>query len=513
MLHTKEDSSHPQFSAGFLALIQAELIRTRNSALQWFPLVGLLIGVISSTFSFWSSGADDASGVLSWQAMFVTGMAAPLLALLGGLSEDRERSARNGGVDLRFVSMQGTRAARLIVLILISALLHCLNFGTAWMLSVLAGRDGAGLLLEAGLLSFIANISTVAIFALIARFIPLIAVLLLAMIYQLIGTLTAENTLWMFIPPSWSVRVMLPVLGIHANAVPIEPGNTLLEESLVLALVLCTIFGAIACYLVIIVSPRRPKAIKNRRSDNNSNSDGDTELEQLGKTLTDSTLDAETNLRTEASAWQSLLAVNVALLKSSATYLSVFAVILLLVVGYVYDSDYVTGLYTYFLLPVGAGFLPVLTWRAVSTAWALSVTENAKLRTAFLAWHFLLILIISVAAVGACIFTTSLTGDVLRMLLLWGTTGTILTFLSAIICIRFGSGAAIAWTIFVTVLAATLGGDVLAETALWIVALPAWPVIANTQIRFWIAIAMQIPLFAIAIPIVYKTMRSHERAS
>lgn len=511
MLHTKEDSSHPQFSAGFPALIQAELIRTRNSTLQWFPLVGLLIGVISSTFSFWSSGADDASGVLSWQAMFVTGMAAPLLALLGGLSEDRERSARNGGVDLRFVSMQGTRAARLIVLILISALLHCLNFGTAWMLSVLAGREGAGLLLEAGFVSFIANVSTVAVFVLIARFIPLIPVLLLAIIYQLIGTLTAENSFWMFVPPSWSVRAMLPVLGIHANAVPIEPGNILLDESPVLGLGLCTIFGAIACYLVVIVSPRRSKATTNRRNDNDFNAE--TEFEQLGNALTGFNFDTKSNPRKEASLWQSLLAINVALLRNMAAYLSLIAVIMLLAVGYIYDSEYVTGLYTYFLLPVGAGFLPVLTWRAVSTAWALSVTENVKLRTAFLTWHFLLIQIISVAAAVACLLTTSLTWDLLRTFLLWGGTGTILTFLSGIICIRFGSGAAIAWTVFVTVLAATLGGDVLAETALWIVALPAWPVIAGTQIRFWTAVFLQISLLAISVPLAYKTMRSYERFS
>lgn len=72
-------------------IIQAEIVRTKGSAVQWFPLIGLWIGITSSTLAFWSAEGHDASGALAWQAMYVTGMAAPLLALLAGLAEDREK--------------------------------------------------------------------------------------------------------------------------------------------------------------------------------------------------------------------------------------------------------------------------------------------------------------------------------------------------------------------------------------------------------------------------------------
>lgn len=33
-------------------IIQAEIVRTKGSAVQWFPLIGLWIGIISSTLAF-----------------------------------------------------------------------------------------------------------------------------------------------------------------------------------------------------------------------------------------------------------------------------------------------------------------------------------------------------------------------------------------------------------------------------------------------------------------------------
>ena len=111
--------------------------------MQWFPLIGLSIGITSSTLAFWSAEGHDASGALAWQAMYVTGMAAPLLALLAGLAEDREKANRYGGTDIRPVSPYAIRAARIGVLIVVSALFHLMNFGSSWALTILDGREGA----------------------------------------------------------------------------------------------------------------------------------------------------------------------------------------------------------------------------------------------------------------------------------------------------------------------------------------------------------------------------------
>jgi len=64
--------------------------------------------------------------------------------------------------------------------------------------------------------------------------------------------------------------------------------------------------------------------------------------------------------------------------------------------------------------------------------------------------------------------------------------------------VRWGTAVTLALSIILTIFSATIGGDVLADSALWAVALPAWPVIATSAVRFFVALPLGIILVAIA---------------
>lgn len=484
-------------------VVRAELIRLKSSTLQWFPLIGLLIGLLSSTFSLWSSGAHDASGILSWQAMYVTGIAAPILALLAGLAETREKKARYGGTNLRPVSPTRTRAARLMVLIAISAVFHLLNFGVAWLYAVVDQRAGAGTILSAGVLAWIGSIATIAVFSIVARATGMMSALLVAVVYQVAGTLTAEASWWWAFPPAWPIRLLLPTLGIHANAVPLEPGHPLANESPVGGLILTLACGVVTAGLAVVFSGQRMAWRRPISRGRNSDTGGD--LKPAMAAPSEAGLSGQPavhvrrkrSTRGDQSPIGVLAAVNRPLIRTAVIPLATAVVVLVYFVALVYSPGYVSGLYTFAILPLGAGLLPVVTWAAISGAWSIAVTENHYIRGAYLAWQSILLLLLAGGAGGAHLLAGGGLTQTVRMVVLWALTGIFLTMVSTALCVRFGSGVAIAATVLWTVVSATLGGDVLAETVLWLVAVPSWPETADTAGRFAIAVVLQ-GLFIIA---------------
>jgi len=75
--------------------------------------------------------------------------------------------------------------------------------------------------------------------------------------------------------------------------------------------------------------------------------------------------------------------------------------------------------------------------------------------------------------------------------------GYVLSVVSLIVVIRFGIWSSLALTIIGTIVAVTVGGDVLAKTILWLIAFPAWPMNADSPGRY--AYAAIITLFFAAI--------------
>ncbi|MDU4634403.1 MAG: hypothetical protein E6Y24_11125, partial [Corynebacterium sp.] len=116
----------------FKRYLSAELLRSRGSAVQWLPLLALPLALMTIVFSAFASPAKDATGVLGWQSMFVTGMYAPLVAVFAAVTERREVLARGGGTWWHRLTTRYEHTARLVVVLASLGAFHLLNFGVSW---------------------------------------------------------------------------------------------------------------------------------------------------------------------------------------------------------------------------------------------------------------------------------------------------------------------------------------------------------------------------------------------
>lgn len=492
-------------------IIRAELIRTRHSAVQWFPAVGLVLGAISSALAIATAGAPNADVIIFWQSMYVTGMAMPLMALLAALAETRERRARSGGTDLRPVSPVRVRAGRLLVLCAVSVVFHGANFGVTWLFVLLGGVEGSGRVFTTGLLAWIGSLGVIAVAGVVARFSGMIPVLVLAVIAQVAGTLVAESETWWAFPPSWPIRLLLPVLGVHANAVPLAPGESIsggdplgAPTALILTLCLIVVAGAVSVF-VSVPRGRHPRR-RGRRSDRTTA--GEPHGGLASGVLPAPSPGPRSSGMTRTGA---VAGVTLALRRTLAAPAVLSAVLLIVVVAAVYPPSYVTQLWTFVLLPLGAGLLPVITWPVMARTWRVTVLENHRSAGAYLLWQVGVVVTLSVAAAGGALAAGAASSDVRWSVVLSVLTGAVLVFVSTALCVRVGTATAVAATTVWTVVSLTLGGDVLADTGLWIIALPSWPETALSGGRSLVALAVLTGLSVVSAAWARREFRAFER--
>ncbi len=470
--------------------LSAELLRCRGSALQWLPLLALPLVVMTVFFSAFASSAEDATGVLGWQSMFITGMYAPLIAVFAGVPERREVLSRGGGTLWRRLHPRYEHASRFLFVVVSLAVFHLLNFGLSWAAVAAQGRADHQLLLIAGVYSFLGAIGIAGLATACARRLGLAVTLILAVIWQVISVLprVVEGQLWWAFPPAWPLRLLLPALRIHQNSVPLEPGDPLLQESPLPALALCLIL-AVAGSLTATMTPRRLRPLSRPRR------------------VTAPTVSAAA---TPAQGWQpatvsraaarsrradALCGFHRAIMTPAVITCLVLSALALIFIALYYPPRYVQGFFVFLLLPVGAGVLPVLVWPGFSGAWPIVYTESRHCSTALLLWLLGIIAVVCTCASVAVIFAGGAATDVLTQLPLAVGVGYVLTVISLIVVIRFGIWSSLALTIVGTIVSVTVGGDVLAKTVLWLVAFPAWPMNADSPGRYACAAIMTL-LFA-----------------
>ena len=169
-----------------------------------------------------------------------------------------------------------------------------------------------------------------------------------------------------------------------------------------------------------------------------------------------------------------------------------------------YDPSVRTGLFTYAILPVDAGLLPVLVWPQLRHAWPLMQIEHPRIRAALLGW---LLTVVALVALVAVVTSGATLIDAARRLLLAVFTGGAMAFFSLAVTVRWGVGWALAWTLFATIFSVTIGGDVLAQSALWIIAPTAWPETATTATRFVVAAVIGVLLYAGSAVLAHRRLR------
>lgn len=455
-------------SIGWVATLRAELARTRWSAAAFLPASGLFLALMSTGFAGLARLNGTIEALLSWQALYATGLAAPLMALLAGLAVHREQMARSGGTLWRNVSRARVAVCRVLVLALLDLVFHLLCFAGIAAVATVYGVSGPLTpLISAGAISWASSLGLLALAALAAERVGLIAVFISSVIWQVTGTVTAEKSWWWAMPPSWAVRANLPPLGIHANAVPLEASSPLATESSWPALLAGLAAAVVATWLMSREATTRTQRASRLRSDRPAR---------------------ERSLR--QGRYQAL---SLGFQGTVIGRLTITALLALGLVAAVYDDSYVTGFYTFALLPLGSSLLAVLAWAAQRESWWTLAVREPNIWMALATWLMLRIVGMSAAAAIMAVWAGG-GADIGRQLPLWILTGAVMVLLSLALVIRWGPGLALGASAVWTVVSATLGGDVLAHTGLWLFGLPAWAETATNPSRVAVAVVISASL-------------------
>lgn len=469
----------------------AEWIRAKGSVLWWLAGAGVLLGLALSVLSL-VGALEDATDMLNWQALLVTGMLAPIAALYAGLVEQREKQSRSGGTLWRSASVTATRAARLIVVWAALGVFFLLDFGATWALAELFGLDHAPRVLLIGFFAWVGSLGVAGLAAAVSRRYGLLVALAGAVVWQIGLGFFTERDWWWANPGAWPLRLILPTMGLHFNATPLEADSPLLQESPWPAFALCLLLTAIGFTCAVVVSPRTFPLIRHSKT-----------VHAVTAPVTADAAHLAASRPASAPALAALRGINRAA-SNTAVVACVILSTLAMLFAVRYGPSVRTGLFTYLILPVGAGLLPVLVWPQLRPAWSLIQIEHPRVRAALLSWLFIVVALVALVA-GATSGTTLI--DATRRLLLTLLVGGAVAFVSLAVTARWGVGWALALTLFVTVFSVTIGGDVLAESALWVLAPTAWPETATSPARFLIAAVAGALLFAGSAALTLRCLR------
>lgn len=464
-----------------MAALRAEWIRARGSTLWWLASAGLLVGLVLTAFSLMGR-ANDAYGLLHPQGVLLTGMSAPIAAIFAGVAEHREREARSGGTLWRPAAPTAVRAARLAVVWMALAAFVLLDFAVPFAATVAFEMDGAGRVALVGLFILLGMLGPAGFAAAATRRVGLLPTLLVAFAFTIELGYFAERDWWWANPGAWPARLALPALGLHFNLLPLEPDSPLVGESPLPALALTLLLAAVG-FAAGTLTPRRTRPVLKRRTTH--------EVAAPAAAGPAIPRPARTGF---LSAWKGV--ARAGRMPSLSMVLVLTALVLLFATRY--PEDVRQALFAYAILPVGAGVLPTLVWPRIRPAWALMQVEHPRVGAALLAWFTSIVVLV-------CLFAGVVTGSA-RFGALSLVAGTVLVLAALAVTVRFGVMWTLAATVLVTIVSATIGGDVLAESFLWIAAVPAWPVTA-TGPRVWVALAVGAVLSAALVVELHRGLR------
>ncbi|ARU45215.2 hypothetical protein [Corynebacterium silvaticum] len=310
--------------------------------------------------------------------------------------------------------------------------------------------------------------------------------MLVAVLWQIVGVISTEKEFWYFSPPAWALGIMLRPMNIHVNAVPLEPDSPLRTESPALGLILCLLLALLAGVLTYSVSPASPTTEKHRclfmqhrqhQDQNRTTTDED-------HTAFDLAHIAQGTDRKPVGCLRAIGAFARSLRRTGIYPLSILTVVLITLTVFTYSEITALQLYSYFLVPLGTGFLSVLSWYATRSVYSQSALDNPRAHTGFALTHTAIVSVITLVVYA---ITRAPFPSIVLLLLL----GSALATGCCTAVMRFGNATPIVLSLIVCVLSITIGGDVLAHTKLWVIGIAGWPLLASADpMRFTVAFAL-----------------------
>lgn len=443
-----------------LAAFRIELIKTNGTFTAIFPYLGIAFSLLSIGFSALASGQDFTTTPYAWHGVYSTGLMAPLCAVLVASCERREAQAQRGGLDYRPISPLKLRVARWLVLALSALGFQVLSFAPLLLFG--AGPQTG---LVAGL-SWLGMLGPLGIFALVARVGGLAPTLLFSVLWQVVAVWGAGSQYWFLCPPAWAVRVILVPMNVNPNLTPLAADSPLKAENPLLGILLCCLLAGVGLWCCLF-APR---------------------LRRRGFVKGSATRPASMSLNGghNARSVRRLPTVLPTLLswRRSGIYpLSISSLILLVLVRWNYSPSAAAAVFTYMVLPMGVFLLVVISWGVAKPTLWQHCCQSQLANWDFVGAHLSLIVVL-------IFITTVIVQPRGYTVLLWLGTSIGCLLLALALVMRLGSGAVLVAGLVMTVFSLVIGGDVLADTPLWVVAFTAWPAIVHSTSQFLIALCL-----------------------
>ena len=456
----------------------AELLRARGSAMLWLPLLALPVVILNFLLSWGVDGRRGIDSVLSWQGFFLTGLAAPVAALFAGVAEEREKRARYGATRWRPISHRRQRAARLGVVLLSLFAFHLVMFSLAWVFTWRWGFSGSWRVLLLGLAAYIGAVGIAGLAAGLARVTNLVVTVATFLVWQLVGinSSVVEGEMWWAWPMVWPIRLVLPVMEVHQNLLPLEAGAPLWETNLWLVGCLCVLLAVVGAAVAVAT----PEDIRiSFRLDRR----------YTGKVLVKPGDSRRRAVVTRAAAGRPRPFTAMTRVSLGAPLVACLALscAAMLYLALVYPPATLHGFFTFAVLPLGAGLLALLVWHRVSQAWSLMRIHYPGCERVVLIWSLAVVVLVSCTAGVLGLVAGGGLAEETRRTLLAVLVGYLLVLVSYQLVVRWGAAVSIAGVLLIALYSVLVGGDVLADTPLWVVGVGAWPNVAHSGARFGIA--------------------------
>lgn len=478
--------------SGLRAALAAELVRGRRTSGAWLWLVGAAISLWG--YGNWRliGGEKSWQALMGWHVIYATGLCLPVAALASAMTMRRERAARSGGTDWRPVGQAQVRAARLIVLLgqhlglilglvlpplVLGALLH--DLGPVPVRQVAA---------TAALL-WLAAAVWIVLGHLLAERIGLFPSVAVAFVWQIVATIHAERGSWWMEPWTWSVRPILPVLGVHGNGVPATPGEAVLAISPWPAVGLSLALLALLSVLAVLVPAPRPRP-RRRRVDSQQGAQQGTQ-QGTQQAAVQGSVQGPVPRRRPAP-----LRAMVPVVWTRASWAAVVSAVLFVVATrLVWNANYTRGLVGLLVVPCLGCLLACLAVQGLQPSLRSILTRTSATRHALVAVVLTAVPFAAVVLLGA-----ALSGQGAAAVASVGLTfGLASLVLSMALAVRFSSGAAAMVTLVGLVLSVVMGGSVLAEAPLlWLLGPWSWAYSANTPGRMVVAVLLSVALTALS---------------
>lgn len=237
-------------------VLAAEPARWPRSTVARLPLAGGAFGLVNAALFSLTATRPSAAGVLAYQNLWVVFVGPMLVALLVATLVHLDRRSMAGGTSCRAVEPVHRRLAAFTVLAAGALLMNGLAVGVpAVVASVLFGA-GPSVAELAGVVgvAWLGHLGLIALLLRAGAHLRRMALLAVAFGWTVIGVLLAESPAWVVLPPTWTVRGPLPLIGTHANGTSLEPTAALADAS-PWAVATLAVLGAAAVLLVPV--PRR----------------------------------------------------------------------------------------------------------------------------------------------------------------------------------------------------------------------------------------------------------------